>query len=359
MSTETLDPVESLAKLWGAYSHQVYGPEYPLYQMLAAAVSKDPEILDLIVRCPAETHDPNLFMASVQYLVMEGTPHPLGRLFRGESADPDAAGTLLADFIRRHGDRVASLMSTRHVQTNETGRGSGLAVGLAAAAGRIGSPVALIDDGASAGLNLCLDEYFIDFGPAGHTGPPESPVRIRCDWRGGERPDRPVPPISRRIGIDRVPVDTRDSDTARWMLACIWPGNERQERARQAMRIAARHAYPVRRGDMVDDLGPALREMRPDPTVVVTSWSYSYLSLEARARFRSVLEEEGRSRPVAWVCLDILGVDDTFSTPSPPSDIARPRPSILGLAVFDGGRVDGRTLGFIHAHGTWIHWLGD
>jgi hypothetical protein len=358
VSTETLDPVDGLAKLWAGYSRGVYGPDYPLYQMLSAAVSGDRRILEMIAGCPPEAHDPNLFMAAVQYLVMEGAPHRLGRYYRGEPVSPEEASAALADFTDAYADRIRALLSTRHVQTNETGRCGGLAVGLVQAAELIGSPIALIDDGASAGLNLCLDEYLIDFGPAGRTGPSDSPVLIRSEWRGAGRPDLDVPVIAHRLGIDRVPVDTRDSDTARWMLACIWPGNDRQDRARAAMEIAARRPAVVRRGDMVEDLAPALQECRAWPTVVVTSWSFSYLSIEARARFRAVLQDEGRTRPVAWVCLDILGVDDIFEPPAPPADIARPMPSILGLAVFDRAGVEARTLGFIHSHGTWIHWLG-
>lgn len=362
-ATQEADRVASLAKLWRGYSRKVYGPDYPLYQEMAAVVSENLELLDMIAGLRPEAHDPNMLLAAMQYLVLGGAGGELAELYGraasfGTEPRPGGIGAVVAGFCRDHRDELTGLMENRHIQTNEAGRCGGLALGLAAAATRLGEPIALIDDGASAGLNLILDEYLIDFGTAGVVGPANSPVHIFCEMRGGHLPASIRPPvISRRLGIDRVPVDLDDPDTVRWMLACIWPGTGRQHRARAAMRLMSGRPGLVRRGDMVADLGPALEQMEPQSTVVVTSWSYSYLPPDRRDDFLEVLTEAGRIRPVAWVCCDLLGVVPMFvPAASPPA--GGPTPSVLGLAIFDGGDVEARPLAFMHSHGAWIEWLG-
>lgn len=353
----------SLARLWRSYARKVYGPDYPLYQAVADAVAADPEVLELVLEGRPEAHDPNMLLAAVQYLVLGGAQHPLADLYgRAASfADSPPPGELqewLHDFCLSHRDRLRGLLDSRHVQTNETGRCGGLALGLMAAARRIGAPLAVIDDGTSAGLNLALDEYLLDFGPPGRLGPSQSPVHLTTEALGRALPvPLELPPIARRLGIDRAPVDLDDDDAVRWLLACIWPGNRRQDRARAAVGLGRAHRYQIRRGDMVDDLADALEGMHPLPTVVITSWSYSYLPLEARDRFTDVLSAAGQVRPVAWVCCDLMGTVPMLDPGDPPP--AGPSvPSVLGLAVFRAGTVEAHGLAYMHSHGSWLHWLG-
>lgn len=354
---------EDLARIWRGYSKKVYGPDYPLYQALSAAVAEDQDILSMVRASRPPAHDPNMLLAAIQYLVLCGTDHPLAALY-SDASPPEPpmlteVASLLSDFCIEHREEIISLMDSRHVQTNETGRCTGLAVGLAEVATRFGQPVNLVDVGASAGLNLALDEYRMDYGPAGGTGPPDSPVRLPCEVRGAPDFSAPVlPALARRVGIDRSPVDLSDEEAARWMLACIWPGTGRQDRAGAAIRLRAGRPLPVRRGDMVDDLEPVLEEVRPGPVVVVTSWSYSYLPPERRPRFLDVLLTESRRRPVAWLCLDLLGVEPIF-TPVATPPAGEPTPSLIGLALIDEGRIEARPLAFVHSHGAWLRPLDE
>lgn len=355
------DPTSRLSRLWRGYAAKVYGPDYPLYQAIALAVAEDREILRLLLECRGEAHDPNMLLASIQYLVLGGASHPLADLyadakkFLGEPVPPEV-GPLTSDFCVRYRDQLITLLNTRRVQTNETGRCGGIALGLIEAARLTGDPVAVIDAGASAGLNLALDEYLLDFGSAGRMGPEDSAVHLQFEVRDGRLPSPlRLPPISRRLGLDRTPIDLGDDDTVRWLLACIWPGTGRQKRARTAMRLAADRPGLVRMGDMVTDLPPALSEMHPDPTVVVTSWSYSYLPVGRRKAFVDVLREEGRRRPVAWVCCDLLGTEPLFDPDLPPPP-GEGMPSVLGLALFDGLTATAKALGYMHSHGSWLTW---
>jgi hypothetical protein len=65
-------------------------------------------------------------------------------------------------------------------------------------------PLALIETGASAGLNLAMDHYAYDYGTGTVIGAPGSPLTLRCRLRGENQPplNLPMPPIGWRAGID-------------------------------------------------------------------------------------------------------------------------------------------------------------
>lgn len=363
MPSTATDPTHDLSRLWSAYAVKVY-TDYPLYVALAGAVAADRHLLSRILDCPGEGHDPNMLLAALQYLVLGDLDRhsAIDRNFVEMYADPlqspADAGERLHPFYESHWDQIVRLLSSRHVQTNETGRCGGIALGLAATARELGEPLALIDDGASAGLNLGLDEYAIDFGPAGRIGPGDSPVRVECRLTGHVDPTlMRMPAIEQKVGIDRAPVDVTDPDAVRWMLACVWPGRGRQERARAALELAALHPGRVRHGDMVTDLAAAIDEVAPCRTVVVTSWSYSYLNMDARPAFQEVLRNNSQ-RPIAWLCMDLLGVEPLFSDVVHERGPTDETPSVLGLAVFDDGVIrSARPLALMHPHGHWVDWL--
>ena len=76
------------------------------------------------------------------------------------------------------------------VQTNEVGRSAPLSAAMNYLTVTAGLPLRLLEVGASAGLNLWMDRYFVQAGAAGW-GPPDS----RCGWQGiSHRDSRPRPP---------------------------------------------------------------------------------------------------------------------------------------------------------------------
>lgn len=349
---------DALGRIWSGYARKVYGTYSPLNSALASAVSRSPELLDFVRSQPAHAHDPNMLLAAVQFLVLGGTDHPLAAVYGSHSYDdPERLRGLLEAFCAQHSDELSSILASRRIQTNEVGRATGLALGLMCAAALIGEPLALIDAGASAGLNLLMDEYQLRYGSRSQIGPAEAEVRIDC---AVEPQDLPIPSalprFRKRAGLDRNPIDLSDPDNARWLEACIWPGTGRQDRAAAAMRLMAGRDQLVQAGDMVADLPALIDAMRPGPVAVVTSWSFSYLPEEERRAFEEVLAQAGRSEPVAWVCCDTAGVTQLFQPDTPPADDGD-IPSVLGLAVFDGDRVRSHCLGYMHSHGLWVHWL--
>lgn len=350
---------DELARVWSGYARKVYGSYSPLNAALAAAVSGSEEILAFLRRHPPHAHDPNMLLAAIQFLVLGGATHPLAALYAPDAIPLDDGSLIeqLESFCRDQEAELSHLLATRRIQTNEIGRGPGLALGLACASKHLGEPLALIDAGASAGLNLLMDRYRFRYGNEVEIGPASSPVLIDCRVTpdGLALPSR-LPEISARVGLDRDPVDLSDPDNVRWLLACIWPGTGRQERAAAAMRIASEHPPALVRGDMVADLARVIDSVRTGPVAVVTSWSFSYLSSEGRRAFERELASASTGGPIAWVCCDTAGSSDLFRPSEPPPDDGD-IPSVLGLALFDAGEVRSHCLAYMHSHGSWVKWL--
>ena len=354
-------PVEpdELSRVWSGYARKVYGSYSPLNSALAEAISKSSLTLDFLRQQPPHAHDPNMLLAAIQYLVLRGTDHPIAALYAPDAnpVDGTSLGDLVESFCSDNDSELTHILATRRIQTNEVGRSGGLALGLACAAKLVGEPVGLVDAGTSAGLNLLMDRYLLRFGPGSQIGPGSSPVQVDCRV---DPPDLPLPSrlpsISARVGLDRAPVDLTDASNIRWLLACIWPGTGRQERAAAAMRLASEHPPPLVKGDMVTDLGPVIASLRPGPVVVITSWSFSYLQEDERRGFERELATAAAGGPVVWVCCDSSGATDLFQPSEPPTDDGD-IPSVFGLALFDRGEVRSHCLGYMHSHGAWVRWL--
>ncbi len=305
------DPVtDDLGRIWEWFADSACGDYSPLYDRICRAVARDGELLDLIRAAPPPAHQPNVLLAAVHFLLLGGLDHPLAAVYAGTStADP---APLFRSLCLEHRDEVLALMETRRTQTNEVGRAAVIGPALTWTAARHHGPLALVDVGTSAGLNLLCDRYLLDYGERGTTGPADAAVRIECAVLGNDMPPigAQLPPIVDRVGLDRSPVDVADEADARWLLACVWPdtGN-RLERTRAAIAYAQADPPRLVRGDMLEDL-PALLDALPDDALacVTTTWVVAYLLVDDRDRFADALRDAGRKRPIVWISAEGIGI---------------------------------------------------
>ncbi len=349
------EPEERLSQAWRHFGAKECGAYSPLYAAICRSVADDPDLLALAAAAPPAGQQPNVLLAAVHYLVLSGLAHPLAKIYAGR-ADPGPAPALFRDVCLAHRPAVSRILATRHTQTNEPGRAALLAAGLAAAAGRLGEPVGLLDAGCSAGLNLLIDRYRLDYGP-GRPGPGRL---ARADQLRAARRPAParLPVIAARLGLDRAPVDVTQADDARWLLACVWPDTGRLARTAAAIELARRHPPPVRSGDMVTGLDAALGTFDPGlPVVVVTTSACWYLSVEQRHEFLAVLARRARGQRLAWLSVDTAGVVDLGPVPPAPAGTGAAT-SVMGLVTFESGSPAGRALAWCHAHGAWLDWIG-
>lgn len=214
--------------------------------------------------------------------------------------------------------------------------------------GLLPPPLALIEVGASAGLNLLLDRYAYDYGEAGVLGDPASPVVIPCVLRNEvPLPDR-VPEVVWRHGIDLEPIDVRDDDAVRWLESCVFVDHaDRLGRLRAAIELARVDPPVITRGDLVEEITGVVARAPADATVVVFhSAVLAYLEEERRREFGRVLADLG----VVWISNEgpsvVRGLKDALDRPLPQE------------VCFVLGRDGREPLAFTHHHGRWIEWLG-
>jgi len=349
------DPIEDLAVLWRWFAANNCSGYSPLYERIALSVADDRELLELVQSSPPSSHLPPALLAASHYLVLGGVDHPLAEVYAGRSAvDPVP---MFRDLCLGHRDEVLAVLATRHIQTNDCGRCTAIGPGLTWFSNQIDGPFALVDVGASAGLNLLCDRYLLDYGDHGVTGPADSAVRIDCAVTGGDPPVAPhLPPFADRIGVDRSPVDLADPDDARWLLACVWPDTGRLERTAASIELAQADLPRLIAGDANEMLPGVLAGLDTGvPAVVMTTWSFAYLSLEQRHRFVELLEEASADRPLGWLSADADGVVDMFAGASGPHENGTV-PNVLGAALFEGGTHADSLLALVHQHGGWIDW---
>jgi hypothetical protein len=348
---------DDLAQLWEWMAKTQCRGDSPIYERISMAVAADGEILEMILTAPPVAHMPLTLLGAVHYLLLDGLDHPLADVYAGRSdAEP---GPLFLDVCRTHRPEVLALLSTRHVQTNDCGRSAVIGPGLTWLASRLEGPFALVDVGASAGINLLCDRYRIDYGSHGATGPADSPVEISCRVVAGHPPIAELlPPLVTRLGIDRSPIDLSDSDDARWLLACVWPDTGRLDRTAASIRLAQNEKPPVTAGDAIETLPGVLAGLPAGTTaLVVTTSAFAYLGTEDRPRFVRLLQDASHTRGVAWLSSEGPGIVEAFagevSTDDDPADS-----DVVGAMTFAGGETDAHILGFAHKHGLWIDWRG-
>jgi hypothetical protein len=313
-----------------------------LYAQLSERILEDPELLELAARAPVGQPPANLFLGAVHYLLLRGVSHPLARLYPslngGRDVGEDPYPPFRA-FCLANAGAITDLMSRRTVQTNEVARSSALQRGFAVVAGRTSLPLALVEVGASAGLNLIGDRYRYSYGKI-ELGDPASEVVIGSRLRGELTPPLGIAPVVWRIGIDRNPIDTGDADQALWLRALVWPDQPwRAELLLAAMRSARVSPPRVLRGDAVDLLPEVLAQAPPDTAICVyTSFVLYQLGPPDAQRLASVLAEAGRRRSLHRLALE------SDSTERPYLDLYGPEGDRTRLAA-------------AHQHGEWLEWL--
>ncbi len=122
-------------------------------------------------------------------------------------------------------------------QTNEVGRAAALLGALRHVAAAVSLPIRLAEVGASAGLNLRADHFFVS-GPAGSQGDPKSPVVLSHGWLGDPLPPSQIEVVE-RTGGDLAPIDPLTDKGRLTLTAYVWPDQaDRLSRLRGAFEIA-------------------------------------------------------------------------------------------------------------------------
>ena len=187
-------------------SHEAHG-ESPCFEEWAAGVAGDPELISLLDELPSAKRQPNLLFAAARYTGIPPGPY-----------DGFRASVLAA------WPQVSAVIMARRTQTNEVSRCALLLPLLAA----LPQPLALLEVGASAGLNLHPDKFSYSYGGQAHIDPPggAGAALISCAIDGPVPVPAALPEVCWRAGIDLNPLDVTDPEDVRWLETLIWPEQE-------------------------------------------------------------------------------------------------------------------------------------
>lgn len=348
-------------RMFGDFSRHS-APAAPLYAELSAGIAAEPALAGLLMAAPVVQRQPVLLFACVHWLVLTHPDEALGAYYpnvaarRGVERPAGPVVDAFRAFCADHGDELGTLLASRSTQTNEIGR-TALFLPVFALIEREYGPLAHLDVGASAGLNLLHPFYDFAYDPGGELAG-GSTVRVGCGTRGEPPIPSRRPEMSSAIGLDAAPLDVGDPEQARWLEACVWPDQvERFERLAAAVAIAVREGVDVRRGDAVVDVGALVAESgRKGHPVVTTTWVLNYLTSQQRTDFVAALDAAGATQDLSWVyaenptlCPELPGVP---VRPPSPTD-----PTALVLVRWRDGRRDAVHVADAHPHGRWLHWL--
>ena len=324
-----MEPYDGVREQYVRFADEA-AEESPCFVEWASGVAEDPEVLAWVDGLPGLKKQPNLIFAAARW--------------HGVAAPGPYAG-LRSALLQDDGSIRATIME-RSTQTNEVGRLATLlpAFALAVPSG----PVALIEVGASAGLNLFPDRW----GYAWST--PDAEVvlggapRLDCQVSGAAPLPISLPDIAWRSGVDLNPLDVTDDDAMAWLQTLVWPEqDERRQRLARAVDIARAEPPRIVPGDLLERLPALVEEASAYGTVLVFhSAVAAYLPTTDRERMHAMLGLMVAAGRCHWVSNEAPGIFPSLSADAPP-----PTPRRFELAL------DGRVVAHTHGHGHDLHWL--
>lgn len=320
----------------------------PLYEQLSLAIAEDDALLELAAQTRAGQPPPNMLFGAVHYLLLRGTRHPLAAYYPtvggGEPPGPDAFAAF-REFCLSRREPIGHLLATRLTQTNETRRCSYLLPAFQTVYMQADHmPLALIEIGPSAGLNMAWDRYAYDYGNGLTVGDPDAGVLISTELRGGRPPIPTRPPaVAWRLGVDLNPVDLENRDEVRWLEGLIWPDQlERMNRLRAAMSLVRAARLRIVAGDALALLPGLLAEAPGEAVLCVYHTHVTYqFSPAMREQLHTILDQAAVQRPIYRLSCEHDGAHD---------------PHLL-LTIYAGGRREERVLALTTGHANWIEWL--
>jgi hypothetical protein len=246
--------------------------------------------------------------------VLAGRAPLLARHFPSAGGQP--GDNLIADYLttlRTHEEAVRDGLE-RTVQTNEVGRTTMLATGMAFFAAALDLPgLHLREVGSSCGLNLNIHKFFFA-NDTGTYGDRDSPVRFEHDSWGTPQPNiSRCPSIISRRGCDIAPLDARAEEDRLTLLSFVWPDQDlRFTRLRAALDIADSSVdYEVPdTADAARWIDEQFSNIASDePVLIFHSIAWQYFSQETKDHFRDVFAQHAQRRTssTAWLRMEPRG----------------------------------------------------
>ncbi len=315
-----------------------------LYEFLSLKIAEDNEILELASNAPEGQPSSNLLFGAVHYLLLKGKDHHLRDFYPSISRNPrkvEESFFPFKEFCGQFSDEITTLLQEKLVQTNEVRRCSYLYPAFQYIYDVVRKPLALIEIGTSAGLQLLWDQYSYSYGTTEVYGNKDATLHITAEVRGDKTPNLQdyIPPVSTRIGIDLHPIDLKDDENELWLKALIWPEHhERRELFEKATEYVKANELRLIEGNGVELLSELSEEIPKEYAICVFHTHVAnQMPSEVKTRLLEQISQIGSEREIFHLYNNIQDRD-------------------LHLDYYLDGKEYKNIVGKTEGHGRWFTW---
>ncbi|MDP4147724.1 MAG: DUF2332 domain-containing protein, partial [Bacillota bacterium] len=315
-----------------------------LYEHLSLKIAEDEEMLKLSSYAQKGQPVPNLLFGAIHYLLLQGKEHVLKDYYPSIVTSPkeiESSFIPFKDFCQVYRDEIICILESKLVQTNEVRRCAYLYPTFCYIYEKVKKPLALIEIGTSAGLQLLWDKYSYSYGTKEIFGDLNSDVHITSEMRA----DRPpilfhsAPPVSERIGIDLHINDLTDKEDYLWLMALIWPNhNERRKLFEKSSHFIKATPIKFIEGDGVALISKLSNQIPRDSVLCIFHTHVAnQIPLENKKKLLEEIKAIGSDRDVFHLYNNMNDGD-------------------LHLDYFIKGKENLKTIGKTDGHGRWFEW---
>ena len=336
---------------WSYFADEARKSGSALYGFLAERIGRDERLKALAARARPGQPRANMLLGAVHCLLLSGHRHLLADYY------PSLGGSktvlegepfaLFVDFVGQHEAELATLIESRTTNTNEVGRSALLHPGFCYLHAQAPAPLALIEIGPSAGLNMLWDHYGVRYWRGGVEVlaiAPDAGLVVDCELRGARLPVcGPTPKVAQRLGLELNPNDLEDQRNRDWLCALVWPEHvERLNRLKAAISLRRKMHLDIVQGDALETLMGAIAATPPSATVCIYHTVALYqFSSAMKQSLEDLLTVAGLRRRVFR-----LGFE-----------LAADMRHLLGLRRYGEGAAEDWILAEAQPHGAWMQWL--
>lgn len=245
-----------------------------LYEILSYQIAQDQALIEIASHIPIGQPKPNLLFASVQYLLLN-TQDPLKAYYSSFTENPlpiEEAFLPFKKFVLNNEDSLKALFQTKLVQTNEVRRCAYLYPLFTEIYREHQKPLALIEIGTSAGLQLGVERYNYLYNEELFVMNSENTLTLSSTNTGEPLPPSicSTPNVKTRIGIDLNPINLKDKNELNWLQALIWPEHsERRNLLLRAAEVVTQLDIQFVRGDAISMLEDICHQVPQDELIVI------------------------------------------------------------------------------------------
>ncbi|MBG9545066.1 hypothetical protein ABE29_20565 [Cytobacillus firmus] len=336
---------EVLSKTFLTFAERECKGSSLLYEYLSKKIASNETLLEICSSARAGQPVPNLLFGAVHYLLLNGKEHPLKEYYPSIVNNPKLFNESFEDFkdfCLKYRNEIESILKTKLVQTNEVRRCAYLYPAFCTIYEKAKKPLALIEIGTSAGLQLLWDKYSYSYGQKNIYGNKDSKLNISAEIKGENIPilHSTPPPVSTRVGIDLNIVDLKNEEEHLWLKSLIWPEHKERlfmfEEAASYVKDGSVHLVD---GDGISLLLEYVENIPEDSAICIFHTHVAnQISLEMKKRLLKTVETIGKERDVFHI---YNNVQDRF----------------LHLDYYLNHIESQNTIAATDGHGRWFEWF--